>query len=202
MVLHKYGDRLYEGLINTMSLHLKEMARSIESAQGNTFLGELNRNWIEHNKALQMIRDILMYMDRTYVLNFKKTPVHELGLNLWRDNVVRSSHIKDRLVDTLLDLVQRERTGEIVDRGLICNVIKMLMDLGHSVYHEIFEKRFLDAASDFYRMESQQYIQTSDCGDYLKLASHIIQLASLKPLSWVNLTCISLELLQGFEPKL
>ena len=89
MVLHKYGDRLYEGLIHTVSLHLKEMARCIESAQGNTFLGVLNRNWIEHNKALQMIRDILMYMDRTYVLNFKKTPVHELGLNLWRDNVVK-----------------------------------------------------------------------------------------------------------------
>ena len=170
MVLHKYGDRLYEGLIHTVSLHLKEMARCIESAQGNTFLGVLNRNWIEHNKALQMIRDILMYMDRTYVLNFKKTPVHELGLNLWRDNVIRSAKIKPRLLDTLLDLVHRERIGDVINRGLMRNVLKMLMDLGSYVYQEDFEKPFLDAASAFYKLESQEYIESCDCGDYLKKA--------------------------------
>jgi cullin 3 len=60
-----------------------------------------------------------MYMDRTYVNNFNKTPVHELGLNLWRDNIVRSSKIKDRLLDMLLDLVHRERTGEMINRGLM-----------------------------------------------------------------------------------
>ena len=170
MVLHKFGEKLYAGLVNTMSQHLKEMARSIESAQGGLFLEELNRNWLEHNKALQMIRDILMYMDRTYVTTCQKTPVHELGLNLWRDNVIRSAKIKPRLLDTLLDLVHRERTGDVINRGLMRNVLKMLMDLGSYVYQEDFEKPFLDAASAFYKLESQEYIESCDCGDYLKKA--------------------------------
>ena len=34
--------------------------------------------------------DILMYMDRTYVPQHQKTPVHELGLKLWHDHVVRA----------------------------------------------------------------------------------------------------------------
>ncbi|KAI5419989.1 Cullin-3A, variant 2, partial [Lathyrus oleraceus] len=67
MVLHKFGERLYSGLVATMTAHLKDIAQSIEAAQGGSFLEELNRKWNDHNKALQMIRDILMYMDRTYI---------------------------------------------------------------------------------------------------------------------------------------
>nr|QFS19078.1 cullin-3A [Apopellia endiviifolia (species B)] len=170
MVLHKYGEKLYFGLVNTMTQHLREIAKAVESAHGGLFLEELNNKWLEHNKSLQMIRDILMYMDRTYVTNFNKTPVHELGLNLWRDNIVRSSKITDRLLDTLLDLVHRERTGEVINRGLMRNITKMLVDLGPDVYQEDFERPFLDAAADFYRLESQQFIETSDCADYLKKA--------------------------------
>ncbi|MCI43631.1 cullin-3-like protein, partial [Trifolium medium] len=100
MVLHKFGERLYSGLVATMTLHLKDIAQSIEAAQGGSFLEELNRKWNDHNKALQMIRDILMYMDRTYVPSARKTPVHELGLNLWRENVIYSSQIRTRLLNT------------------------------------------------------------------------------------------------------
>lgn len=170
MVLHKYGDKLYAGLVNTLTQHLKHMASTIEAAQGGLFLEELNRNWLEHNKALQMIRDILMYMDRTFVPNYNKTPVHELGLNLWRDHVVRSSKIKARLLDTILDLIHRERSGEVINRGLMRNITKMLMDLGLDVYQEDFEKPFLEAASGFYKLESQDFIECCHCGDYLKKA--------------------------------
>ncbi|XP_027096897.1 cullin-3A isoform X1 [Coffea arabica] len=170
MVLHKFGEKLYSGLVGTMTLHLQEMAKTIEAAQGNLFLEELNRKWNDHNKALQMIRDILMYMDRTFIPSNRKTPVHELGLNLWRDNVIHSSKIQTRLLDTLLELIQKERTGEIINRGLMRNIIKMLMDLGSSVYQEDFEKHFLEVSADFYRAESQDFIECCDCGDYLKKA--------------------------------
>ncbi|GFY83000.1 cullin 3 [Actinidia rufa] len=170
MVLHKFGEKLYSGLVSTVTSHLKEIAKSIEAAQGSLFLEELSRKWAEHNKALQMIRDILMYMDRTFIPSSHKTPVHELGLNLWRDNIIHSSKIQSRLQDTLLELVQRERTGEVIDRGLTRNIIKMLMDLGSSVYQVDFEKPFLDVSADFYRGESQQFIECCDCGYYLKKA--------------------------------
>ncbi|KAE8687343.1 Cullin-3B [Hibiscus syriacus] len=170
MVLHKFGEKLYSGLVTTMTAHLKEISKSIEAAQGGLFLEELNRKWNDHNKALQMIRDILMYMDRTYIPNTHKTPVHELGLNLWRDNVIHSSKIQSRLLSMLLELIHRERTGEVIDRGLMRNIIKMLMDIGSSVYQEDFEKPFLEVSAEFYRRESQKFIECCDTGDYLKKA--------------------------------
>lgn len=170
MVLHKYGEKLYSGLVTTLTAHLKEISIHIESNQGDSFLEELNQKWEEHNKALQMIRDILMYMDRTFVPGTHKTPVYELGLNLWRDYVIHSNGIQPRLQNTLLNLILKERTGEVINRGLMRNIIKMLMDLGASVYQEDFEKPYLEVSANFYRIESQEFIECCDCGDYLKKA--------------------------------
>ncbi|XP_065039588.1 cullin-3A-like isoform X1 [Musa acuminata AAA Group] len=170
MVLHKHGEKLYSGLMTTMTWHLKEISQSIEAVQGDLFLEELNRKWGEHTKALQMIRDILMYMDRTFITSSRKTPVYELGLNLWRDNIIRSSKIQDRQLNTILELIHKERTGEVINRGLMRNITKMLMDLGSSVYQEDFEKPFLDVSASFYSGESQQFIECCNCGEYLKKA--------------------------------
>eukprot|EP00775_Hariotina_reticulata_P012940 gene12940-13068_t len=119
MVLHKYGDRLYKGVEGALRVHLAGVASRIEATQGMPFLKELKARWDDHNKSTQMIRDILMYMDRTYVTQQHKTPVFQLGLDLWRDQVVRQSQIQQRLQSILGDMVARERAGELVDRALL-----------------------------------------------------------------------------------
>nr|KYP65883.1 Cullin-3 [Cajanus cajan] len=105
MVFHKFGEKLYSGL----TAHLKEIARSIEATLEGSFLEEMNRKWSDHNKASDMIRDIMMYMDRTYI-----------------------------------------------------------PDAGPSVYEQEFETHFLQVSAEFYRAESQKFIECCACGDYLK----------------------------------
>ncbi|KAK1609054.1 hypothetical protein QYE76_032727 [Lolium multiflorum] len=170
MVLYKHGPALYDNLIKTMTEHLQEMRISIEDAQGGLFLEELQRKWDDHNKALQMIRDVLMYMDRTYIPSSKKTAVFDLGLELWRDTIVRSAKIHGRLLDTLLDLIHSERMGDVINRSLMRSTTKMLMDLGSSVYQDDFERPFLEVSASFYSGESQQFIECCACGEYLKKA--------------------------------
>ncbi|KAF5769024.1 putative cullin [Helianthus annuus] len=92
---------------------------------------------MEHKKALQMIRDIFMYMDRTYI------PSHEICLNSWTNNII--CYIETRLQVTLFEIVQKERNGEVINRGLMRDIIKI-----------------------FYRGESQQLIECCDCLEYLK----------------------------------
>ena len=62
MVINKFGDKLYNGLVQTQMEHLKLVAAKIEAAQGETFLRELKLRWDHHNKSMQMIRDILMVL--------------------------------------------------------------------------------------------------------------------------------------------
>jgi cullin 3 len=154
MVLNNYGDKLYFGLVATITYNLKEIASSIEATQGDSFLEELNSKWNHHHKSLEHIRAIVMYMERIYVQKAEKKPIYELGLNLWTENVICSEQIKTRLSNTLLDLVRKDRAGEDVNKELIRNITKMLMDLGSSVYDQEFE--------------SQKFIESCDCGDYLK----------------------------------
>ena len=74
-----------------------------------------------------------MYMDRTYVPQNEKMPVHELGLHLWKECVVRAPRIKERLLQTLLEMIYKERTGEDVKRDLLKSVTQMLTDLGRAI---------------------------------------------------------------------
>ena len=60
MVINKFGDRLYTGLVATMREHLSGIAAKVEATQGDSFLRELKLRWDHHNKSMQMIRDILM----------------------------------------------------------------------------------------------------------------------------------------------
>mmetsp|Transcript_12715 Transcript_12715/g.18225 ORF Transcript_12715/g.18225 Transcript_12715/m.18225 type:complete len:996 (-) Transcript_12715:78-3065(-) len=47
-------------------------------------LEELSKAWTEHRITMVMVRDIFMYMDRTYVPQQRKRPVYDLGLWLFR----------------------------------------------------------------------------------------------------------------------
>jgi len=76
-------------------------------------------------------------------------------MRLRKIKVVRYGGIRDHLRDTLLDMVMRERRGEVVDRLAIKNACQMLMILGiedRSVYEEDFERPFLHQSAEFYRV--------------------------------------------------
>jgi len=53
-----------------------------------------------------------MYMDRVYVSGQKLEPVYNLGVILFRDNIVRYPPIRDHLRQTLLNMISKESDGE------------------------------------------------------------------------------------------
>eukprot|EP01133_Synstelium_polycarpum_P018802 gene18802-22488_t len=171
LVLHKNGDYLYNNLRELVHNHLKEVAQRVESSKADTFLTDLNICWSDHKMSMIMIRDILMYMDRTYVDQNKVPTVYEMGLLEFCENVVHAPSIKDRLLKSLLSMIQKERCGEMVDRILIKNITQMLIELGvnsKAVYEKDFEAQFLATTATHYQMESQAFISSCSCPDYMK----------------------------------
>lgn len=121
--------------------------------------------------SMVMIRDILMYMDRVYVAQNNCDCVYSLGLILFRDKVVRYSSINNHLRQTLLDMIMRERRGEVIDRPAIKNACQMLMVLGISercVYEEDFERDFLNQSAEFYSIESQRFLSENSASVYIR----------------------------------
>jgi cullin 3 len=89
MVLHKQGERLYSGLKEVVKAHLVEKIRvDVLDSLHNNFLEALNAAWADHQTAMVMIRDILMYMDRVYVQQAHVDSVYDMGLVLFREEVL------------------------------------------------------------------------------------------------------------------
>jgi len=62
MVLHKYGDMLYNGLKTELDKHLEDVRSVIVRSVDEEFLSIMNKSWGDHKVCMLMIRDILMYM--------------------------------------------------------------------------------------------------------------------------------------------
>ncbi len=65
MVLNKFGEKLYNGLKEVVNEHLvAKVRKDVIASLNNNFLYVLNQAWNDHQIAMVMIRDILMYMVR------------------------------------------------------------------------------------------------------------------------------------------
>lgn len=53
----------------------------------------------------------------------------DMGLDLFRINIVNNPVVQMRTIGGLLHLIERERNGEAVDRQLLKSLLRMLCDL-------------------------------------------------------------------------
>ena len=149
-----------------MTDHLGNIVPKITATTDDGLLAEIDSRWRDHKITMTMIRDILMYMDRTYVPQNKKTPVYDLGLSIFLKVIARHDQLKDRLRDLLLENIALERSGQPIDTIEMKHMLDMLVDLGVrsvGVYATDFEAAFLDQTKRFYQRESQECIANNTC---------------------------------------
>jgi cullin 3 len=177
LVLHKHGALLYEGVTAKLSSHLASTVEKLAETPDARLLEEMAKAWKEHTITMIMIRDILMYMDRTYVTQQKRRPVYELGLHLFRVTVWEHYGVQPRVVDLLLQAVAAERAGHWADdRGRLKAIVSMLLELGRAeytanVYEDDLEQVFLGTTQEFYHAESLQYLSCNTATDYVRKAA-------------------------------
>lgn len=179
LVLHKHGELLYQGVERSIVAKLNATSKQVEQATNNKLLEVLVERWDNHKLIMTMIRDILMYMDKTYCGARSLTPVYDLGFQKFKEHVIKnkSANVTDRLRNELLDNIRKEREGEQIDIATIRNALRMLVDVeqdsrakGESkeFYNEEFEKHFLQKTKEYYKGEAATFINENTCPDYLQ----------------------------------
>ncbi|CAN1302285.1 CUL4 [Linum perenne] len=169
LCLHKMGGSLYQRIEKECEAHISAALRSLvgQSPDLLVFLSLVERCWQDFCDQMLMIRGIALYLDRTYV---KQTPsvrsLWDMGLQLFRRHLSSAPEVEHKTVTGLLQMIERERLGEAVDRTLLNHLLKMFTALG--IYTESFERPFLEGTSEFYAAEGMKYMQQSDVPDYLK----------------------------------
>ncbi|GKY95814.1 hypothetical protein MPSEU_000542100 [Mayamaea pseudoterrestris] len=198
LVLHKYGAFLYDKVSENMTLHLTATVNQLQNSRG-CMLQAMADAWKDHQMTASMIRDILMYLDRTYVVQQRRRPVYELGLHLFRVTVWDHPAICKEVTDLILTSVQQERNQAAMDDGpssgnvaanantnmmndardKVKSILRMLLELqqtdsSSNAYCDL-EQILLGTTMEFYHKESLQYLSEHTAMDYVRKAVKRIQ---------------------------
>ncbi|PRD26335.1 UNVERIFIED_CONTAM: Cullin-4A [Trichonephila clavipes] len=160
---------LYEGLRSLCEAHIKSNVDQFlpESMDSVYFLKLMNEFWQDHCRQMIMIRSIFLFLDRTYILQTPEiSSLWDMGLDMFRLHILSHPLIQNRTVEGLLLLIGHERNGQTVDRSLLKNLLRMLLDL--QIYQEVFEVQFLKTTEELYGAEGQRLMQEIEVPLYLK----------------------------------
>lgn len=160
---------LYDGLRGLCEAHIKSNVDQFlpESMDSVYFLKLMNEFWQDHCRQMIMIRSIFLFLDRTYILQTPEiSSLWDMGLDMFRLHILSHPLIQNRTVEGLLLLIGHERNGQTVDRSLLKNLLRMLLDL--QIYQEVFEVQFLKTTEELYAAEGQRLMQEIEVPLYLK----------------------------------
>ncbi|GIL70584.1 hypothetical protein Vretimale_3704 [Volvox reticuliferus] len=174
MCMHKMADKLYSRLQQEcdshIAAHVSALADSL-SLEAVPFLDKVDALWQDHCSQMLMIRQIFLYLDRTHVLQLSSgatamKSIFDMGLALFRVHLASRPEIQQRTVEGLLELIERERCGEAVNRPLLKGLLRMLSSLG--IYTDAFHEPFMKASTQFYRAEGERLVAELDVPAYLR----------------------------------
>ena len=161
LCVHNLAPKVYSQLQQLCDHHAETTISALASwasLDAVAFLDHVGRAWETYCKQTLLIRQIFLYLDRTYVFNFAAArSIFDMGLQLFRAHLGRHPEVERKLVDGLLTLVDAERNGEAVDHSLLKELLRMLSNLG--MYAEAFEWPFLDRARRYFTAEGERLIQ-------------------------------------------
>ncbi|KAJ7284963.1 Cullin-domain-containing protein [Mycena rebaudengoi] len=185
MVLHKQGEMLYNGVSQLVSENLDHLADdqvipafptgasddTMQSQEAEMLLKALRNIWDDHTSNMVRLGQILKYMDRVYAKPNDVPEIWDAGLNLFLKHIIRPP-IKDHLVTAILNQIQFERDGYVVNRSAIKGCVDVFLALqdstGLTVYKRDLEPSLLRESETFYAAEGLKLLQSCDAPEYLR----------------------------------
>ncbi|KAF9185173.1 Cullin-4B [Haplosporangium sp. Z 11] len=165
----KYGDSLYKKLSDEVESHVRKVVEGLLRNDSNlfVFLEAVHTAWTDHCRQLIMIRSIFLYLDRTFVLQtLGVSSIWEMGLDLWRRLVMNRMEIRNKVLEGLLSLIEKERRGDAISQPLVLSLLRMLTDI--HMYSSVFETPFLQASRLYYHVEGEVNVDAMKVPEYLR----------------------------------
>ncbi|EGV63266.1 hypothetical protein PSN45_004463 [Yamadazyma tenuis] len=192
LVLHKFGNRLYENveeLIETHLLRRRTKLLSIFSQSSSAsfvnvdeeFIKNVLSEWNEHLQAMKFISDVLMYLNRVYIKEQNRLLIYDLGIKLYKDCIIKynDNEVGTRIINILINEIQKNRNGEIISTKMyITNIIGMFellhedntqndLSVFENYYQKYFEPVFLSTSNDYFNNLIEKFLNYGSGLKYL-----------------------------------
>lgn len=190
LVLRKYGKQLYDSVSQLVGSHLLTIkdrinAQLADNGNVHTILKEVSDQWADHLLSMRMVSDVLMYLDRVYAKENHFPLIYDVGMNLFRDNVIKfdNNFVGKTLNAYVLEEITNNRNGLIVDIFLVKSIITMFeslledeksMELGDNYYLRYFEPFYLDKTIEYYTKISHEIFASGHGSSYIHKVDELI----------------------------
>ncbi|KAI0854166.1 Cullin-domain-containing protein [Daldinia vernicosa] len=172
---------------NLISVTLEEVTGTSvveRRAMGEKFIKGIRASWEDHNFSMNMIADVLMYLERGYVQDHSRPSIYTATIGLFRDHILRSA-LKQDGVDcpifkilnaTIIDQINMEREGDVIDKALLHSCISMFEALfetdeendNEQLYVTTFEPIYIESSEAFYQAECEKLLREGDASAWLR----------------------------------
>lgn len=214
-VISRIWPLVSQGLVSVSLHNTASTATHSRREMGERLLRGLKDTWERHNMSMNMVADVLMYLDRD-AQDSNRPFIYATTIGLYRDHILKaplppsiwnsqsdqfaggnsaadtkasngSSNGNGHVVlhhptiyttvsTVLLDQINMDRDGEIVDRPLLRSCVAMLEALyetdeeqeDEKLYLTLFEPQFLQATTDFYKAECERLLRDGDTRVWLR----------------------------------
>lgn len=172
------GAEIYKKLDD----YLVKYISSLHKEANESFLEFYVRKWTRFTIGAGYMNNVFDYMNRYWVQKERSDgrrdifDVNTLSLLKWKSHLFNEN--SDKLIEEVLEQITKQRNNEIVDTSLVLTAIKSLVFLGIDVqdlkkpnlvvYIKHFENVFLERTAEYYKKESQQFLQQHNVVDYMK----------------------------------
>uniref|UniRef100_A0A8C0MLB0 Cullin family profile domain-containing protein n=1 Tax=Canis lupus familiaris TaxID=9615 RepID=A0A8C0MLB0_CANLF len=157
---YNLSANLYKQLKQLCEQHIRAEIHQLREYPFFPFV-KMDKCWQDHARQMSMIRNIFLFLDRTYVFQISMlSSIWDMGLELFKSYIIRDQNVQSRTIDGILLLIEKERNGEMIDRCLIQRLLSMLSDL--QIYQVSFENKFLEETNRFYAAEGRKLVQKKE----------------------------------------
>ena len=174
---HDYSQQLYERYREAFNEYITtKVLPALREKQGEYMLKELVKRWDNHKIMVRWLSRFFNYLDRYYIQRHNLAQLKDVGMLCFRDLVF--AEIKRTVKDAVLQLVEKERDGEQVDRALMKNILGIFVEMGMGgmdAYENDFECHLLTNTAAFYAKKATILIEEDSCPDYLVKAEECLR---------------------------
>jgi len=188
LAIAQHEEKMYIEIAKIFENFVRGQSKKIfEKGTGELMLKEYLKLFGDFTKTSLSVSRICRYLQRYWIPgNLGKTPngvevreIYPLALVMWRQHCFEP--IKDKLIPSLLDLLDQDRQGSKQDKSLIRNMVQSYIEFdkvgpneGQQFYEKEFESRYIERLKQFYAAESTQFLAANGVSLYLQRAEERI----------------------------
>jgi cullin 1 len=179
----RHGETIEQYLRHTVLPALQQ-----KSGQGGTILlQELQLRWENHEIMNKWLKKFFTYLDRYYVKHHSLPTLSEAGLRNFRTHIYDA--VKGDSTAAILELIQQERTGKIIDKSLVKNIVELYESMGMGsldCYNSDLEEALLESSREYFARKQREWINVDSTPDYLLKAETCLEEEKTRVSDYLN----------------